>query len=158
MKFRGKVCAVLATFWAAFIFSNSLKIAEESDAMSNPIVDTVAKWLSDIGVSVNIDTLTFLIRKSAHFTEYMILGILIAFVFVGMSKRLSFYWSHILFLCLASGVIDEMIQFFVPGRSSEVRDILIDFAGGLLGYIIVSIIQSVRHRKKRYGKYKRLQY
>lgn len=155
MRFKGKVYAILASLWAIFIFSNSLKVAERSDAMSNPIVKTVAGWLNNIGIAVNVDTLTFLIRKTAHFTEYAILGILITMVFVGLSKRLSFYWSQILFFCLASGVIDEMIQFFIPGRSSEVRDVLIDFAGGLLGFLIIWAISNIKQKKNRSFRYKK---
>ena len=40
------------------------------------------------------------------------------------------------FVSLAAGVTDETIQLWSSGRSSEVRDVLIDFFGAVSGIII----------------------
>ena len=44
------------------------------------------------------------------------------------------------FIGLMTAVCDETIQLFVPGRSAEVRDVLIDAAGVLLGAALVRIL------------------
>ena len=45
-------------------------------------------------------------------------------------------WNHILYVTLVVavyGVIDEMHQYFVPGRYASALDWIADLAGGLLG-------------------------
>jgi VanZ family protein len=73
------------------------------------------------------------IRKNAHAFEYLILSILIAnALFVNKIKgRASL--PIIMFICLLYAVLDEFHQSFIPGRSALVNDILIDFAGSLIG-------------------------
>lgn len=139
---------VLSILWGGFIFSNSLKPGVVSDQMSNPIVDRLAELLSDLGMSLDVHTVTVFVRKGAHFGEFFLLGLLISLIFVFMKKGLKHYSGYILFLCLLSGVTDEFIQFFVEGRSSQVTDVVLDFSGCLCAFLLVSLIYVVKHRKK----------
>ncbi len=148
MTLKTKIFALLSTLWAAFIFSNSFKTGASSDKMSNPIVDKITGWFSQLGINIDVDLLTFIVRKSAHFTEFLILGVLITICFVSIGKRLSYYRGSILFLCLASGVTDEFIQSMIPKRSSEVRDILIDFTGALIGFLAISLFTKIMANQK----------
>ena len=43
-------------------------------------------------------------------------------------------------ICVAYAALDEYHQMFVPGRSAEVRDVLIDSIGIFAGVILVRII------------------
>ena len=52
----------------------------------------------------------------------------------------------LLFLCLLTALTDETIQLFVPGRSGELRDVWIDFAGGVLGCGVAGMVHAVRKR------------
>ncbi len=151
MTFKSKVFAGLSSLWAIFIFSNSIKPGDLSEDMSSPIVKTICGWFSDLGMQLNLDVTTLVVRKTAHFTEFFILGLLISICFSSLQKRMSQYTGTILFLCLFSGVVDEFIQSFVVGRSADVRDVVIDFAGGLLAFIIVAIVTKVK-AKKQYKK------
>ena len=45
-----------------------------------------------------------------------------------------------LFFGLLTAVIDETIQLYVPGRSSSVKDVLLDFSGVLTGLFIALLI------------------
>ncbi len=144
--FRAKLFAILSTAWGIFIFSNSLKTGTQSAQMSDSIVD---KLVSKLGLSVDVDLLTLLIRKAAHLSEFLILGLLVSLTFYYMNKRFKYNTMTILFIGLSAGVFDEFLQSIVVGRSSEVRDILIDFAGILIGFLIVYFID------KRKGRYKR---
>lgn len=65
MTTKGKICAGLATLWAVFIFSNSLKIGTESTGMSSGIVDTLIGLLSKVGIkSLDVDMVTTIVRKA----------------------------------------------------------------------------------------------
>lgn len=41
---------------------------------------------------------------------------------------------------LLYAVMDEYRQLYIPGRTSSVRDIVIDFIGGIVGVIISQFI------------------
>ncbi len=93
------------------------------------------------------------IRKIAHFTLFAILGIC-AFI----SANLTFIkkGSHFiqkdalisLVFCLLYAISDEVHQIFVPGRSGQVTDVLIDLSGSIAGILIVVFIICLISRKK----------
>ncbi len=128
-----------------FIFIQSALTADLSMHESNVIV----QWLSSF-LHVQPETLSFIVRKCAHFLEYLILGISM-FVSVCDLSRWNRWKNAILafFICAAYAATDELHQMFVQGRSCEVRDILIDSLGALLGVMIAFLISFLRSRKKR---------
>lgn len=148
MTLKSKIFTGLSSLWALFIFSNSFKPGAASEQMSNPVVVKFCGWFDELGMCLDPKNTTFLVRKSAHFIEFFILGLLISLIFVYSKKRFSKYTTHILFLCLLGGVIDEFIQSFVVGRSSDVRDVVLDFAGAFLAFCIIAIINKVKSKSK----------
>ncbi|MDW8802198.1 VanZ family protein [Clostridium sp. A1-XYC3] len=81
----------------------------------------------------NKKDINVLIRKNAHAFEYLILSLLIGnllFIFDFKGRKAIIY---ILFICLFYSVTDEFHQLFVPGRTSSVVDVLIDFLGAVIG-------------------------
>ena len=70
-----------------------------------------------------VASLQFLVRKSAHFSIYMILGLATSCA-----------------VCLLYAASDEIHQLFVPGRSGEVRDVMIDFSGAVLGIALSMLV------------------
>jgi hypothetical protein len=80
----------------------------------------------------NFSFLVTIVRKSAHFTEYMILGILTARGFK-ISKK-SPWWA--ILACAVYAGTDECHQSFVPGRSCEVNDVALDTIGATFGVLI----------------------
>lgn len=100
-----------------------------------------------------IRDLKHLTRKAAHFGLYFCLGGLIGLTFYGCLK-----WQGNLLL-LASwgagsvlGVVDEVHQYFIPGRSMLVKDMLIDSAGVLCAVLILFVITSVYESVKGWRK------
>jgi VanZ family protein len=73
------------------------------------------------------------VRKTAHFLEYALMAALlygIAMVW-GKSGKAAFLLVFALAVLLA--VVDEWHQTFVPGRSGQASDVLIDSVGILSG-------------------------
>ena len=128
-----------------FIFIQSALTADLSMHESNVIV----QWLSSF-LHVQPETLSFIVRKCAHFLQYLILGISM-FVSVCDLSRWKRWKNAILafFICAAYAATDELHQMFVQGRSCEVRDILIDSLGALLGILIAFLISFLRSKKKQ---------
>lgn len=98
--------------WAGVIFTFS----------SFPTVQTSDFYLSD-----------FLLKKSAHLVEYGILAILIyrALINYNLEKKRTILLTII--IAFLYGVTDEFHQSFVFGRTSTIRDIVIDTLGATIG-------------------------
>jgi VanZ family protein len=72
--------------------------------------------------------------KALHLIAYSVLG----FLAMGSCKtngcrHQAFHYWLVVTLVGVYGVLDEVHQYFVPGRQSDVFDVLADAAGGLLG-------------------------
>jgi VanZ family protein len=80
--------------------------------------------------------------KSLHFLAYLILTFLLWSVVSGNQKvnwRRATPWL-VLFVIVMYGILDEWLQGYVAGRSSDVRDFFSDLAGVLTGLILSSFL------------------
>lgn len=124
--------------WTAFIWSRSLMSATASTADSN----AVAEWIMGLfGWETRPLWLTYVIRKTAHFAEFAVLGVLWHGCSRTYARRWLWLWG------LPVGAVDECLQFFAPGRSPMVTDVLIDTAGFLCGWALVWLFVTMRHKK-----------
>lgn len=141
------VFAVLSAVLTAFIWGNSLIKAEQADAIKLDVAVTVNPSL-DLENRVEKDQFGLLVSKSAHLLEFGALGLCLAGLCINLGKwKQRRYFALPLLLVLAVGVMDEFLQTF-SGRTSAVGDILIDFAGGLLGLGLAALGYWLVHRKK----------
>lgn len=114
--------------WMLIIFSFSSQVAKESNRLSNSVSEVVIKIFGeDVDINNNI------LRKSAHFIIYFILGVLMAYALT--LNGINLYKSVIiaLLVCFIYAISDEVHQLFINGRSGEVKDILIDTMGAVYG-------------------------
>ena len=136
------IFAVLLVLWMGFIFSMSSENAEKSSNTSGQTIRVVLSAVPGFEeqpeeVKVNIiEKLQFIVRKSAHFIGYMILGILASGLIL-QYENINKKYPLAFLICVIYAISDEIHQLFVPGRAGQVRDVLIDSAGSLLGIIIV---------------------
>lgn len=120
-------------FLALFIFIMSSFRATDSDQQSGIIVDLVTTLFPNLE---NTRSLVVIIRKTAHFIEYAFLGFLTARGF-NFSKKSP--WLSVL-ACGFYAATDEFHQTFVPGRSGEINDVLLDTAGATFGAFIYFLL------------------
>ena len=91
-----------------------------------------------------IELLHHLIRKSAHFTEYFILSLLILRGIRAGGKGLRHRWALATVLIIAGyAALDEFHQSFVPGREPAVTDVLIDTSGGITAQLVASLVDTL---------------
>lgn len=80
----------------------------------------------------------FLVRKTIHFLEYLILFLLF---YRGLRNTSCFskkkMVGYSLFLAIIYAISDEYHQTFVSGRSGKIFDIGVDSAGSLFGAILI---------------------
>ena len=73
------------------------------------------------------------LRKNAHAFEYALLAVIVSNLLFMVGLKGKNALTTIMFICLLFAVGDEFHQLFVPGRTSLVSDVLIDFSGSLVG-------------------------
>ena len=91
-------------------------------------------------------------RKAiGHFGAFLVLGIFSTFTYMLYIKRKK--WDNVIIINMVQGFIlaalTEYIQTFVPGRSGLLSDVLIDYLGFLISFIILTIL-IIRYYKKKY--------
>ncbi len=74
--------------------------------------------------------LHFLIRKSAHFANYFLFGLLLLHGLRGETVGWRWRWA-LTAVAMAAGyaALDEFHQSFVPGRGAAAQDVLLDITG-----------------------------
>lgn len=92
----------------------------------------------------NLELLSFIIRKLAHITEYLILGILMINCLKDYRIKNLFIVS--ILLCILYSCTDEIHQLFVSGRCGSVIDVMIDSFGIILSIFIYKLIKNKVYR------------
>lgn len=133
---KNKPSTVLVAIWMFLIFLMSSFDATESTNQSNFIVNII----TNIFKIENIELLSFIIRKLAHFTEYLILGLLVANMFT--KNNINNLYLISIILCIIYATSDEIHQLFVPGRACQLRDVLIDSIGSITGVYLYKLINT----------------
>lgn len=125
--------------WMAIIFFLSHQPGSQSSELSSAITENIIKAAEKISpaLGASVETFHTLVRKSAHFIAYLLLGALS----LNALRRsgIAGWRSFALALCLSVlyAVSDEIHQLFIPGRSGEARDVLIDSIGAATGLILI---------------------
>lgn len=120
---------ILVILWMIFIFIMSSFNATKSTNQSNIIVNIIKDKIN----IENITILSMVVRKIAHFTEYAILGLLVYNLIYSFDKNI----GYAILICILYAISDEIHQLFVPGRSCQILDVLIDSLGSITGIILL---------------------
>jgi VanZ family protein len=93
------------------------------------------------------------IRKSAHFTEYFILSLLLLHALRAGTRDFGVRWALIvIFIVAGYAALDEFHQSFVPGRGAAVTDVMLDTSGGAAAQLLVALLVLWRGVRKRQGE------
>lgn len=141
----------LVILWMTLIFYFSAQPAGESTELSSGvsvfILNIFMKITSNINIDINI--FHFIIRKTAHFFLYFMLGILLL---NALKKGRTIEYKTVIIaiiVCVVYAASDEMHQLFVPGRSGQLRDVIIDSLGSCAGIGIFSLISRIYIKFKK---------
>ena len=125
----------------AFIFIQSALPGDISGAESNVLVEFFARL-----TGMDAETLSIVIRKAAHFTEFAVLGLCLTlnvrdfYSAKGISLGRGHVWFMSWLLGIAYAATDEIHQYFVPDRACQLLDVCIDSAGVAVGAMIMVIV------------------
>ena len=121
----------------AFIFSNSMQVGTVSELASGRVLQLLQKIFTRLGMPGVANHITMhLVRKLAHFCEYMLEGFLLMLCLRVYTRHFVKHMSWPILAGLLTALTDETIQLFSDGRSSQVMDVWIDFAGVMTGLLV----------------------
>ena len=136
---------LLGTFFIIFGFSsqNGEESSSVSKKVSEAVIDLTNKNINKNDRAKMIETIEPIIRKLAHFSIYLIVGLLL----MALANTYDLSFKRKFVICLIVGALyatsDEIHQLFVSERSGQITDVLLDTFGVLVGSLIASKIKVV---------------
>ena len=140
MKLKRKrvISWTMVILMMAVIFLFSAKTADASEQMSMGVTQWISKLVgispAEAGGFGNslydmLSVMDHYVRKTAHFLEYALLGVLVCRALGIDVKKKAHLLGAALAFCSLYAVTDELHQYFVPGRSCQIKDVMIDSSG-----------------------------
>jgi len=138
---------VLVLMWMAFIFFLSSQPAQDSDKLSRSVARNILVIGEKTGILEHgtsektelVNALNKKLRNIAHASVYTVLSMLFLNAVHGTRiKGLKSYLFAFLF-CVFYACTDEFHQSFVPGRSAQFFDLVLDCTGAAAGIGICGI-------------------
>lgn len=152
MKTKKIVLAVLIILVNVVIFMFSGQDGKTSESVSDKVTITVIDKYAEIKDKTYtepqknkiVKDVRFFVRKSAHFSIYFVLGVLV-YLFIGCYDVKKPLILAIIVSIMFAG-LDEFHQLFSPGRTARLYDVLIDTLGSSVGMFVVIGIDKIKHR------------
>lgn len=133
-----------------FSHQNGIKSESLSDGVAVKMIDVATK-VTKKEVSKDrkeelVKNSRFWVRKSAHFTIYLLLGVFVYFTLRVYASSHPILYTILFCFCYACG--DEIHQLFVSKRDGKFIDVLIDMCGASLGTFFSQSFYKWYKRKK----------
>ena len=150
MKKRFWFFLILTLGIMGVIFYFSAQNATESSGMSMEFIRRLLhkKLLEVMSVESAVmieEGIENIVRKCAHFFIYSCLGFCssMTLYYSGQMNKSCMLFIISLVFCMFYASTDEVHQLFVPGRSGEIRDVLIDSAGSATGILLSMLVRKI---------------
>lgn len=141
------------------IFITSSMTGDESHNIADGVVNSILEnkvesnsleeVIDDITYNEYFESYKVIFRKFSHAIIYAILAIALMILFnknnIGIMNKV----INILFIVILIATVDEFYQLYVPGRHSQVKDIIIDFMGGGIGIIVTLIVIRMKNINRK---------
>lgn len=141
-----------AAAWYFVIWNFSAQTATESSGVSGGLTDRVLTWVYPTYRSMTpearqalVESLSFVVRKGAHMFLYFVLTGLLLLALRTLIQHSGGRAAAAAALCALLAGLDEYHQTFVPGRSGELRDVLVDLSGGCVFLLLWWLLRMLRH-------------
>lgn len=140
-----------------FIFIFSCDNGDKSTNKSGFVVDMLLKMfpqyeqMSEAEQHDFRENLTFVVRKIAHFSEYVPIGIFGVLLLNTFAMKTKFKYLITQLFGTLYATSDEIHQLFVADRECHIRDVFIDSCGVAFGALIVILIIYLykKHKAKK---------
>ena len=162
MKYKKKIYGLLLiSFWLGVIFFFSNSNASASIIQTKIVINKLVE-LAENNSFFNFiilkltekHSLVYSIRKLAHLTIFCILQMIVFGVMRHNGKNIFKSTIYSMLVVVLYAIFDEIHQYFIPGRSCQLKDVFIDTIGGSVGlglsYVIIlikSIFFKIRNKR-----------
>ncbi len=159
-----KFVSLFFLFFMMFaIFNFSAQSGNDSNGLSSSVSRIICRILffkfnemTSVEQAFVVTEINYFVRKLAHFTAYAVLGICAYANARLLGIKLKGYFLPAVFFCTAYAIFDEIHQYFTPGRTIKITDMMIDTSGAVVGaaaasaatVILIHIATYLRTKKK----------
>lgn len=148
--------ALPALAWYRLIWGFSAQTADVSGGLSDRLLWRLLALVSPAFAAADpstqnaaVELLSFVERKAAHMFLYFVLALLLWLAVAPLLRRNKHQIAAVMALCAALASLDEWHQLSVPGRSGQVRDVLIDLTGAATALALSALLLWVARRRRR---------
>lgn len=148
---RKKLFIILTITWMAIIFYMSNQPADISSEHSSSVINLLSSLPlvgNIIDVMIANDIAQFVVRKGAHMFSYAVLATLAFMSMYDININIKNTAIKSVMIAFIYALTDELHQLFIPGRSGEFRDVLVDTTGAIIGICFVYLI--IKNTKRKY--------
>lgn len=138
----------IVILWMFIVFWFSSQVGDASKAQSGNTIRKIIiffdKNISNENLETIVEVLQPFVRKLAHFSIYTLGGILIYNMInkYKLTRKRKVIYTAIIGALYATS--DEIHQLFVPYRSGQITDVLLDTCGVITGVILFIIIEKIK--------------
>lgn len=131
---------------AMYYFSTDVFSAENTRS----VIERIFLWFAPHASRHTMAVFNYVVRKSAHFTEYAVLGLFLYRAFrAGDVVRWRFRWALYSFVTAASwALLDELHQTFTRTRGGSILDSLLDSSGAFFMLAGIALVTRTRRASK----------
>lgn len=155
MKKNKIILLIVVIFWMGIIFAFSNQNAKNSqnlsDKITSKIIDASCKILKkEITTERKLELIKevrFFIRKTAHFSLYLVLAILTFTLLDKFEIKNKILFT--LLLCFIYACSDELHQLFINERTAKILDVLIDMVGSFFGLGVYLLLRKISKEKTK---------
>lgn len=150
--------ALLTAVWCIVIFGFSAENAEQSSSTSAEVIvdicEITVNGYEDLEPAQQqeiVSGMQFEVRKLAHFSLYLVLGILSLMTVRRLRKpafAVRFPPLTAIIFCALYAASDEFHQLFSEGRSGQITDVILDTSGAAVGCALALLAAFVFRKVK----------
>lgn|SRR5262249_34834126 len=137
-------------YWLPVFLMVGLMYYASTDVLSGEntrgVIEKILAWLAVHASPRMANRLNFVIRKTAHLTEYALLAWLLFRAF--RADSLSWWrlrWAiYSLGICVTWSLLDELHQTFTRTRGGSINDSMLDSLGALISLTTIAVSASLR--------------
>jgi VanZ family protein len=131
------------------IWTQSVLPGSVSSTQSGLITQMISSILDKFNIYIDQEILHYLMRKIAHFTEFMILGIVWLKYVISYKTIQKKYYLIMIIPIMITAIVDEIIQIFSDARGPSIIDVLIDISGGVIVLVVYMLFKLLYNRNMK---------
>ncbi len=148
MKYLKYIFLVCYIFLTLVIFIKAVENGEKSSQSSDQVTDIIVGTID--GITPGDESITdkfdlndikqFVRKAIGHFGLFLVMGIFSVLTYYYFIRKKVFALAITALIGIITAIISEVLQAIPDGRNPSFNDILIDYGGYLISFIIVGLI------------------